>query len=103
MSDEKAVEDNQRDEEERKECRLYGRTPCYEETHFLTRKRLHEGVIKNISKGGTYIETDDFFFAGQEITVAGPFEDDGKEVKQKGDIVRYDGRGIGVRFKKLGF
>ena len=100
MQDPKPAHDPLRREEDQKECRLHRRTPCAEGTHFLTRKRLHEGTIRNISKGGTYIETDGFFFAGQEITVAGPFEVDGKEAKQKGAIVRCDGRGIGVKFAK---
>lgn len=102
MSDQKVADDRHQEVETQKESRLHDRQPCSEETHFLTRKRLHEGVIKNVSKGGTYIETDAFFFAGQEITVAGPFEDDGKEGKQKGAIVRFDGKGIGVKFKKPG-
>ena len=100
MSNQKAVDDRRQDEVTKEEYRRHGRTPCSEGTHFLTRKRLHEGVIKNISKGSTYIEAEGFFFAGQEITVAGPFEDDGQEIKQKGAIVRFDGKGIGVKFTK---
>ena len=102
MSDHKIVEENQQAEEENEESRQHERKPCYEDTHFLTHQKLHEGVIRNISKGGTYIETEDFFFSGQEITVAGPFEEDGSDVKQKGEVVRCDGRGIGVKFVKPG-
>ncbi len=83
-----------------KECRLHERTWCSENTHFLAKKRIYEGRIKNISHGGTYIETDGYFTVGQEVTVAGPFETDGQESKQQGAIVRKDGRGIGVKFKK---
>jgi len=100
MSDPEVVPRPSSQEDTPKESRRHRRVPCSEGTHFLTRQRLHEGVIKNISSGGTYIEADGFFFAGQEITVAGPFESDGREVKQKGAIVRYDGRGIGVKFTK---
>lgn len=100
MTDQKVADAWDKKTASTKESRLHNRKPCCEETHFLSRKRLHEGVIRNVSKGGTYIETDDFFFAGQEITVAGPFEDDGQEGKQKGAIVRFDGKGIGVKFKK---
>ena len=102
MGDQKLANDHEEGTEAPDECRLYNRRPCSEGTHFLARKRLHEGVIKNFSKGGTYIETDSVFFAGQEITVAGPFDGDGTEVKQRGAIVRYDGRGIGVKFTKPG-
>ncbi|MBL0712746.1 MAG: PilZ domain-containing protein [Desulfosarcina sp.] len=83
------------------ECRLHDRTLCTEGTHFLSKKRLYEGTIKNISKGGTYIQTDGYFTVGQEITVAGPFESDGRECKQQGAIVRKDRRGIGVKFKRV--
>lgn len=81
-----------------RESRRFPRFLCSEETHFITRQRLHEGVIKNFSRGGTYIEVEGFFFAGQEITVAGPFDADWKECKQKGAIVRCDGKGIAVKF-----
>jgi hypothetical protein len=77
MTDQKIADAWDKKTASTRESRLHTRKPCSEQTHFMTRKRLHEGVIKNVSKGGTYIETDDFFFAGQEITVAGPFEDDG--------------------------
>jgi len=100
MTDQKIADALDKRAASTKESRLHNRKPCCEETHFLTRKRLHEGVIRNVSRGGTYIETEDFFFAGQEITVAGPFEDDGTEGKQKGAIVRFDGKGIGVKFTK---
>lgn len=82
------------------DCRLHERTLCTESTHFLAKKRLYEGTIKNISKGGTYIETEGYFTVGQEITVAGSFEDGGRETKQHGAIVRKDSLGIGIKFKK---
>ncbi len=83
-----------------KDYRLHERTRCSEATHFLAKQRLYEGRIRNISQGGTYIETDGYFTVGQEVTVAGPFAADGQESKQQGAIVRKDGRGIGVKFKK---
>jgi hypothetical protein len=83
------------------ESRRHERLHCSEGTHFLAKKRLYEGTIRNISKGGTYIETEGYFTVGQEITVAGTFEAGGRETKQQGAIVRKDGRGIGVKFKKI--
>jgi len=99
MTDQNVAADRQASAVSKKESRSYNRKSCSEETHFLSRNRLHEGVIKNVSKGGTYIETDDFFFTGQEVVVAGTFEDGGKEGKLKGAIVRLDGKGIGIKFK----
>ena len=82
------------------ESRRHERVIIIEDTHFMAKQRLYEGTIKNISKGGAYIETDGFFKVGQAVTVAGPFEADGRESKQHGLIVRKDNRGIGVKFKK---
>ena len=100
MNDLIQAEKPERPETFDKECRLHERTYCSEETHFLAKQRLYEGKIRNISQGGTYIETDGYFTVGQEITVAGPFDTDGRESKQRGAIVRKDGRGIGIKFKK---
>lgn len=82
-----------------RESRRHLRTPCTEDTHFLFRRRLYEGTIKNVSQSGAYIETDGLFLVGQEVTVAGPFEDDGREGKRQGAIVRRDAEGIGIKFK----
>jgi hypothetical protein len=82
------------------ESRRHTRVYCTEGTHFMSKTRLYEGTIKNVSQGGTYIETDGFFTVGQEITVAGTFDRSGRETKQLGAIVRKDARGIGVKFKR---
>ena len=100
MRDHAQKEQSKRQENARKESRLHERVIIIEGTHFMAKQRLYEGTIKNISKGGAYIETDGFFNAGQAITVAGPFEADGRECKQHGFIVRKDNRGIGVKFNK---
>jgi len=98
MRDQETARHSHQSEVDRKDFRRFQRIPCAEGTHFITRRRLHEGVIRNFSRGGTYIETEGFFFAGQEVTVAGPFAVGGEESKQKGAIVRCDGKGIGVKF-----
>lgn len=98
MRNQETARHSRQSEADRKESRRFRRVPCAEGTHFITRRRLHEGVIRNFSRGGTYIEADGFFTAGQEVTVAGPFAVGGEESKQKGSIVRYDGKGIAVKF-----
>ena len=81
-----------------KEARRFVRWPCEENTHFAANRQLFEGIIKDMSLGGTYIATKGRFSVGQEIIVAGPFEVDRPEVKRYGRIVRFDGAGIGVQF-----
>lgn len=87
-----------RGEEDYNEYRRHHRFSCSEETHFFIRSRLHEGTLKNFSRGGTYIATEGLFFVGQEITVAGPFDPKGRETKKDGAIVRCDREGIGIKF-----
>ncbi len=100
MSQKIKDQDADRTESLDNESRLHDRTPCSENTHFLAKQRLYQGRIRNFSPGGTYIETSGYFTVGQQVTVAGPFDTDGQERKKQGAIVRKDGHGIGVKFKK---
>ena len=78
--------------------RLHTRRTCSVETHFAADRQLFEGIIKNLSAGGTYIQVKGRFIVGGDIIVAGPFAANQDEVKRRGKIVRKDGQGIGVRF-----
>ncbi len=81
-----------------KQVRQHARTPCSEDTHFAANRRLFEGRIKNLSAGGTYIQSKGRFVIGQEVVVAGPFAEDRSDVKRYGRIVRLDAQGFAVRF-----
>jgi len=59
---------------------------------------LFEGKIKNLSAGGTYIQSKGRFIIGQDVVVAGPFAEDRSEVKRRGKIVRLDSQGFAVSF-----
>lgn len=83
-----------------KEGRAHARSPRLEATHFSANRRLFEGTIRNLSAGGTYIQTHERFDVGQEVIVAGTFEEGGAEEKRYGKVVRYDSNGIGVQFVK---
>ncbi len=78
--------------------RAYIRTHHPEDTHFSVNRRLFEGTILNASPGGTYIRTQGDFLVGQNIIVAGTFEEGEKEEKRYGKVVRRDKNGIGVQF-----
>ena len=81
-----------------KQARLHPRKQCSEDTYFAANRRLFEGRIKNLSAGGTYIQSQAQFFVGQDVVVAGPFADDQSEMKRRGKIVRLDPNGFAVRF-----
>lgn len=74
------------------------RVSCSEDTHFAANRRLFEGRIKNLSAGGTYIQSKAQFLVGQDIVVAGPFGNDRSEIKRRGKIVRLDANGFAVEF-----
>ena len=78
--------------------RVHTRKTCFVETHFAANRQLFEGIIKNLSAGGTYIQVKGRFIVGGDIIVAGPFAANQDDVKRRGKIVRMDGQGIGVRF-----
>ncbi|MDJ0804151.1 MAG: PilZ domain-containing protein [Desulfobacterales bacterium] len=80
--------------------RLHVRKTCFVETHFAANRQLFEGIIKNLSAGGTYIQVKGRFSIGGDIIVAGPFAANQDDVKRRGKIVRLDGQGIGVRFSQ---
>jgi hypothetical protein len=81
-----------------KQNRRFPRTQCSEDTHFAANRRLFEGRIKNLSAGGTYIQSKTQFFVGQDVVVAGPFAEDQSEIKRRGKIVRLDAKGFAVEF-----
>lgn len=84
-----------------KEGRIFTRTPCSESTHFSANRTIFEGVIKNVSEGGIYVQTRERFTVGQEVVVAGAFDASGDDIKRRGKVVWYDDKGIAVEFTPL--
>ena len=56
--------------------------------------------IQDISKGGVFIQTDGHFFVGQQITLTFTLPKAEKDITVKGEVVRVNSRGIGVKFKE---
>jgi hypothetical protein len=79
------------------ELRKYQRKAYSKPVLFATQKEIFEGLTKNISPSGVYIEAKGNFEVGQIITLALPFKTE-KEFKIKGEVVRSDERGFGIRF-----
>ena len=81
--------------------RKYPRKPCLKSVFFYCGDQRYGGLIKNISRGGVFIETADKFLFGQSIELIIPNTriDRGKPIP--GWIVHLSGDGIGVTFKRI--
>ncbi len=81
--------------------RKYPRKLCLKSVFFNCGDQQYKGLIKNISRGGVFIETVDKFFFGQSIELVIPNTriDRGKPIP--GWIVHLSGNGIGVTFKRM--
>ena len=84
-----------------KNNRKYPRTNCSVSTFFSTRTMVFEGLIKNKSQKGAYIESLLALPVGQNITVAMPTNGKKeKEIKIEGKVVRVDEAVFGVEFRR---
>ena len=81
--------------------RKYPRRPCFKSVFFNCGDRHYAGVIKNISRGGVFIEPDNKFFFGQSIEMVIPDTRIGRGKPIPGWIVHLSGSGIGVTFKRI--
>ena len=82
--------------------RRYPRKNCSETTFFATRTMVFEGLIKNISQEGVYIESLLALPVGQTITVALPApRNQKKDFKIEGRVVWINADGFGVQFEEL--
>ena len=80
------------------ENRCHTRWERNESTCFSTDRQLYEGIFKNMSPGGTFIQARGRFKIGQPVIVAGILARNGAEEKRTGKIVRIEKTGIAVQF-----
>ena len=84
-----------------KNNRRFPRKNCSETTLFATQTMVFEGLIKNISQGGVYIESLLALPVGQTITVTVPStRNKNSDIKVEGKIVWINADGFGVQFQK---
>ncbi len=83
-----------RTDEKRKDTRI----SCDVKAWYTSEENFGEEYIKNISLGGTFVETMEIFPIGQEINLSIPFSDQSNYVKVKGTVVRIEEEGVGVKF-----
>ena len=77
------------------ERRIEKRHACSELIFFATQNRLFEGQLKDYSRNGLFIKTDEFLPLGAIITVTDP-NPEGEHEKRKGQILWRNIEGFGV-------
>jgi len=80
--------------------RRHKRKPWVIPIAYATDDQTFKGVLKDISKGGVFIETKKSFTVGQTITMKFQLPKGHKLIQATGEIVRSNSRGIGVKFKR---
>ncbi|MDM8551267.1 PilZ domain-containing protein [Desulfobacterales bacterium HSG2] len=87
-------------QEKNEEKRKHSRKPCSIIVDYATQDRSFRDYIRDISKGGVFIETTNFFSAGQEFIMTFSIPNQEKPFRFVGEVVRINERGVGVKFKK---
>ena len=76
------------------------RISLYTETTFTVGVEDYKGIVLDLSSGGCFIETDEEFSTGQEVSIRMKRAKDAKTIKVRGRIARLEQNGIGVQFYK---
>jgi Tfp pilus assembly protein PilZ len=77
------------------------RAPCFLAVDYANQDQVFKGFIQDISAGGVFIKPRTSFSVGEEITLTFSPPDHQEPLKIKGEIVRSDQLGIGVKFKTV--
>jgi len=85
----------------RKERRRHSRKACLMPVDYSVQGRQFKGYILDINAHGAFIETNDYFFSGQEIVMTYSVSHYQKPIRVTGEIVWSSQNGIGIRFGQL--
>lgn len=69
--------------------------------YFSTKNRYYQGRVKDISRGGMYVKTNDEFTVGQVLHLVIPKTKYDKNVLIRGEVVRSTKSGMGIKFTGL--
>ncbi len=84
-----------------KERRRHLRKACLMPADYSVQGRQFKGYILDISTQGAFIETNDYYFSGQEITMKFSVPHYQKPLTISGEIVWSSQNGIGIKFGQL--
>ena len=85
----------------RQEMRKHARKSYLKPVFFASENQYYKGLIHDISRGGVFISTQDTFLIGQIIRLVIPGTKIDKGVMLKGEVVRFDNTGVGLKFMKV--
>jgi Tfp pilus assembly protein PilZ len=85
----------------RKDRRRHSRKACLIPVDYTVQGRHFKGYILDIAAHGAFIENNDYFFSGQEITLTYSDPHYQKPLKVTGEIVWSSLNGIGIKFSQL--
>ncbi len=69
--------------------------------NYTNNNRFYTGLIKDISKSGIFIQTEDSLPRGEIIMLAIPFSNKNNNSIVNGEVVRINQEGFGVKFKSM--
>ena len=81
--------------------RKHPRKAFNKSVYFSTQNRYYQGSIKDISRGGMYVKTNDEFNVGQVLHLVIPETKYDKNVLIRGEVVRSSKSGVGIKFTGL--
>ena len=84
-----------------KDMRAAVRKVCSIPVSFSAHNRINLDPIKNISKGGLFIDTTVPFKVGEEILMSFNMQGYDRPLKIKGVVVRVDRLGVGVEYRGI--
>jgi Tfp pilus assembly protein PilZ len=81
--------------------RKHPRKPFSKNINYTANKKFYEGLVKDISRGGMFIKSEDKFTVGQELKLTIPSAGRLKNLTLRGAVVRIGKEGFGVKFKRM--
>jgi len=69
---------------------------------YIIQDNKNKGLVKDLSLGGAFLKPSEVssLCIGQEVLMILPYPNRKKNVKIKGEIVRIDSQGVGIKFKR---
>ncbi len=83
------------------ELRKHPRRSFHKPVYFSAQNRYYQGLIRDISRGGLFIQTNDSISLGHEIHLVIPDTKFDKNVMIRGKVVRMTQKGVAVKFTGL--
>ena len=84
--------------DKRTDSRRHPRKTLARPVYLSAQSKYFQGLIRDISRGGIFVETDDRFSVGQVLKLVIPETKYDKNVMIRGEIVRLSQAGVGIKF-----